>query len=83
MIPLAAGRPAARTPSSRPPSWGQLFSHQAVWAIVVNNFTFHYAFYVVMNWLPTYFDRVSTARQAQRGSWVAVMPIVGALLVVH
>jgi ACS family sodium-dependent inorganic phosphate cotransporter len=25
---------------------------------VVNNFTFHYAFYIVMNWLPTYFDKV-------------------------
>ena len=23
----------------------------AVWAIVINNFTFHYAFYLVMNWL--------------------------------
>ena len=30
----------------------------AVWAIIINNFTFHYAFYVVMNWLPTYFDKV-------------------------
>jgi hypothetical protein len=29
----------------------------AVWAIVANNFAFHYAFYVVMNWLPTYFNR--------------------------
>jgi hypothetical protein len=27
-----------------------------VWAIVINNFSFHYAFYVVMNWLPTYFN---------------------------
>ncbi|KAK3150029.1 hypothetical protein QOZ80_3AG0226680 [Eleusine coracana subsp. coracana] len=26
-----------------------------VWAITVSNFTFHYAFYVLMNWLPTYF----------------------------
>ena len=40
------------------PPWGPLLRSPAVWAIVVNNFTFHYAFYVVMNWLPTYFDRV-------------------------
>jgi hypothetical protein len=30
----------------------------AVWAIVANNFAFHYAFYVVMNWMPTYFSAV-------------------------
>jgi ACS family sodium-dependent inorganic phosphate cotransporter len=29
----------------------------AVWAILVCNFTFHYAFYVIMNWLPTYFEQ--------------------------
>ena len=29
-----------------------------MWAIVANNFTFHYALYVVMNWLPLYFDQV-------------------------
>jgi ACS family sodium-dependent inorganic phosphate cotransporter len=34
-----------------------MLSSPAVWAIVVNNFAFHYAFYVVMNWLPTYFNR--------------------------
>lgn len=38
--------------------WRKLFLSTAVWSIVVNNFTFHYAFYIVMNWLPTYFDKV-------------------------
>ena len=33
----------------------------------VNNFTFHYAFYVVMNWLPTYFDKVLRANLAELG----------------
>ena len=33
----------------------------------VNNFTFHYAFYVVMNWLPTYFDKVLKANLAELG----------------
>lgn len=31
--------------------------HPQVWAIVINNFSFHYAFYVIMNWLPTFFNR--------------------------
>eukprot|EP00887_Chlorella_sp_A99_P001216 scaffold14.g1216.t1 len=38
--------------------WRAMLSHPAVWAIVINNYTFHYAFYVIMNWLPTYFDKV-------------------------
>lgn len=44
----------------RPPAtpWLRMLRHRAVWAIILNNFTFHYAFYVVMNWLPTYFDKV-------------------------
>eukprot|EP00271_Cylindrocystis_brebissonii_P011117 TRINITY_DN2787_c0_g1_i1.p1 TRINITY_DN2787_c0_g1~~TRINITY_DN2787_c0_g1_i1.p1 ORF type:complete len:488 (+),score=16.49 TRINITY_DN2787_c0_g1_i1:403-1866(+) len=37
--------------------WGRIFLSAPVWAIVVNNFTFHYALYVLMNWLPTYFDQ--------------------------
>ncbi|KDD72187.1 hypothetical protein H632_c3727p0 [Helicosporidium sp. ATCC 50920] len=35
-----------------------MLQHPAIWAIVVSNFCFHYAFYVVMNWLPTYFERL-------------------------
>lgn len=46
----AKGRPA-------PTPWRAMLLSPAVWAIVVNNFAFHYAFYVVMNWLPTYFNR--------------------------
>ena len=44
------GRPAA-TP------WRKMMVSPAVWAIVINNFSFHYAFYVIMNWMPTYFTR--------------------------
>lgn len=36
--------------------WKQIIFSLPVWAIVVNNFTFHYALYVLMNWLPTYFE---------------------------
>ena len=38
--------------------WRSIILHPAVWAIIINNYSFHYAFYVVMNWLPTYFDRL-------------------------
>ncbi|CAN7001723.1 unnamed protein product [Brassica oleracea var. botrytis] len=36
--------------------WKKIMFSLPVWAIVVNNFTFHYALYVLMNWLPTYFE---------------------------
>ncbi|KAJ0669083.1 putative major facilitator superfamily, MFS transporter superfamily [Helianthus annuus] len=36
--------------------WRRIFFSLPVWAIVANNFTFHYALYVLMNWLPTYFE---------------------------
>lgn len=36
--------------------WKRILLSLPVWAIVVNNFTFHYALYVLMNWLPTYFE---------------------------
>ncbi|MCO5562332.1 hypothetical protein L7F22_015958 [Adiantum nelumboides] len=36
--------------------WKSIMTSLPVWAIVVNNFTFHYALYVLMNWLPTYFN---------------------------
>ncbi|KQK01263.1 probable anion transporter 7 [Brachypodium distachyon] len=36
--------------------WRRIIFSLPVWAIVVNNFTFHYALYVIMNWLPTYFE---------------------------
>ena len=35
-----------------------MLKHSAVWAIIINNFTFHFAFYVVMNWMPTYYNQV-------------------------
>jgi MFS transporter, ACS family, solute carrier family 17 (sodium-dependent inorganic phosphate cotransporter), other len=63
LIPVtAAAEPAKQqaADSARkqmgPTPVGNILRHPAVWAIVVNNFAFHYTFYVVMNWMPTYFQ---------------------------
>ncbi|EFJ24894.1 hypothetical protein SELMODRAFT_232236 [Selaginella moellendorffii] len=37
--------------------WKKILQSLPVWAIVVNNYTFHYVLYVLMSWLPTYFDQ--------------------------
>ncbi|KAG8634027.1 probable anion transporter 5 [Manihot esculenta] len=37
--------------------WRRILVSFPIWAIVANNFTFHYALYVLMNWLPTYFEQ--------------------------
>jgi ACS family sodium-dependent inorganic phosphate cotransporter len=53
------GLPVLSTESStRKKTPMEFLKHPSVLAVVVNNFTFHYAFYIVMNWLPTYFDTV-------------------------
>ena len=39
-----------------PTPWKRIMTHPAVWSIIVNNFTFHYIFYTIMNWMPTYFE---------------------------
>eukprot|EP00976_Prorocentrum_cordatum_P113318 1195678-Prorocentrum_minimum.AAC.5 len=37
--------------------WWRLMRSPRVWAIVTNNFTFHYAFFVILSWLPTFTDQ--------------------------
>ena len=39
-----------------PTPWKRIMTHPAVWSIIINNFTFHYIFYTIMNWMPTYFE---------------------------
>ena len=51
----AAALPAAGAGSQIP--WIPMLLSGPVWAIIFNNFTFHYALYVLMNWLPTFFDQ--------------------------
>lgn len=41
-----------------PTPWRKMLRCRAVWAIVACNFAFHYALYVVMNWMPAYYRDV-------------------------
>lgn len=54
----AAPGGAARKARAAPTPWRRMLRSPAVWAIVINNFAFHYAFYVIMNWMPTYFNAI-------------------------
>jgi ACS family sodium-dependent inorganic phosphate cotransporter len=46
---------SADAASSRSPQ-AALLRCVPLWALVVNNFTFHYAFFILMSWLPTLYD---------------------------
>ncbi|XP_034229588.1 probable anion transporter 5 [Prunus dulcis] len=52
--------------------WKIIFRSLPIWAIVVNNFTFHYALYVMMNWLPTYFEQGLQLSLQDMGSYKMV-----------
>ena len=65
-----------RSGSSGGIPWGILIQSPAVWAIVVNNFAFHYATYVLMNWLPTYFQRLVRVGLSDMSSWYTVSRVV-------
>ncbi|XP_050206982.1 probable anion transporter 5 [Mercurialis annua] len=61
LLPIKAGQKTKMENGGSPIKtakipWKRIFLSLPVWAIVVNNFTFHYALYVLMNWLPTYFE---------------------------
>lgn len=38
-----------------PIPWGRLFSHSAVWALVINHFCSNWSLYLMLAWLPSYF----------------------------
>lgn len=64
---ISKGRPSA-TP------WRRMLASPAVLAIVCNNFAFHYAFYVVLNWLPTFFSAVLGRDLAALGPLPKALP---------
>ncbi|KAK6935380.1 Major facilitator superfamily [Dillenia turbinata] len=62
LLPIKGGRNSRLENRGNPAKtaqipWKRIIFSLPVWAIVVNNFTFHYALYVLMNWLPTYFEQ--------------------------
>ncbi|KAL6757466.1 major facilitator superfamily domain-containing protein [Haematococcus lacustris] len=73
VIPLSSHDGPSKGGSSQgkgrpgPTPWGRMLSSPALWAIITNNFCFHYAFYVIMNWMPTYFNSVLRVELASLG----------------
>lgn len=65
--------------------WGAMLKSPAVWAIVSTNFAFHYAVYVLMNWLPTYYEKHLNASLLEMGNVFKVSRSVlrAALVSVH
>lgn len=70
--PLAERRRGGGTTASIP--WKKILASPAVWAIVANNFTFHYALYVLMNWLPTYFNQALRVGLHTMGGFSKTLP---------
>jgi len=71
----SAAHPGPQGPNKARPSptpYGRMLRHPAIWAIVACNFAFHYAFYVVMNWLPTYCDALLGAPLSSLGGLKAL-----------
>lgn len=65
-------RGSRRTDTSAGIPWRVLLKSSAVWAILANNFAFHYATYVLMNWLPTYFQSHIGVGLSDMSSWYTV-----------
>jgi MFS transporter, ACS family, solute carrier family 17 (sodium-dependent inorganic phosphate cotransporter), other len=42
----------------QPVPWKRLFSHSAVWALVINHFCANWTLYLMLTWLPSYFRDV-------------------------
>ncbi|CAM9760326.1 unnamed protein product [Choristocarpus tenellus] len=56
--------------------WGVMIRSSAVWAIVSNNFGFHYGTYVLMSWMPTYFQDLVGVSLHEMGPTLKAMPYV-------
>ena len=67
-----SGRGSCKPDASAGIPWGVLMQSSAVWAIVTNNFAFHYATYVLMSWLPTYFQSHIGVGLSDMSSWYTV-----------
>lgn len=84
LLPIKGGQKAKvenGVHSMRTPKipWKRIIFSLPVWAIVANNFTFHYALYVLMNWLPTYFE-LGLNRSLQEMGSSKMMPYLNMFL---
>jgi hypothetical protein len=63
----AAGGGAAAAAGGAAPGGGvtllKLLSHPATWAIIVVNFVNHWGYFIYLNWMPTYFSKVTGGRR--------------------
>lgn len=57
--PAAAKLDASGGVAPKPPTTLQLMGKSATWAIIVVNVVNHWGYFIYLNWMPTYFFRVS------------------------
>jgi len=65
--------PARAEESSLPRTipWKRLFSHRAIWALVVNHFCSNWTLYLLLAWLPSYFANVQHLSLTRAGLFSA------------
>ena len=62
------GVEAEPVPAERPPiPWGKIVSTPAVWAIVINHFCNNWSLYVLLAWMPSYFNTTFGVSVANAG----------------
>ena len=66
MASLLPGPPASTSKRKDVP-WAALARCVPLWALVFNNFTFHYAFFILLAWLPTLYDSLGAHPTAAGG----------------
>eukprot|EP00027_Filamoeba_sp_ATCC50430_P016513 CAMPEP_0168575726 /NCGR_PEP_ID=MMETSP0413-20121227/19841_1 /TAXON_ID=136452 /ORGANISM="Filamoeba nolandi, Strain NC-AS-23-1" /LENGTH=261 /DNA_ID=CAMNT_0008609301 /DNA_START=522 /DNA_END=1303 /DNA_ORIENTATION=+ len=59
--------------------WKEIFTSAPVWAIIINNTTQNWGFYILFTWLPTYFDHELNFDMKHIG-YVAPLPYAAAFL---
>lgn len=74
-IVIASSCVEGHTQKSRNLAWTDMLWSLPVWAIITNSFCFHYALYMIMNWLPTYFDSIIKIPLSSLGN-VKAMPFL-------
>jgi hypothetical protein len=62
MQALVPARDAAAPPPATPPkgknAFAMLLRERATWAIIIANFVNHFNYFIYLNWMPMYFNKV-------------------------